>query len=61
MFTKFCVRKPEGKKERPRQRLEDIKICLKFIECDALNLIQLDENVVHWQALMNLVMDLLFP
>jgi hypothetical protein len=54
---KILVRKPEGKRQfrRARNRWEEnIKIVLKEIWCRSVDWIHLAQEVIQWQALVNL-------
>jgi hypothetical protein len=57
---KSLVRKPEGKKHRHRWE-HNIKIGLTQIGWEAVDWILLTQNMDQWQALVNMIMNLLVP
>jgi hypothetical protein len=64
MFYRILVGKPEGKRQlgRPRRRwVDDIKMDLREIGWDGMDLIDLAEDRDQWRALVNTVMQLRVP
>jgi hypothetical protein len=61
---KTLVGKPKGKRPlgRPRHRwVDNIKIDLREIGWDGMDLIDLAQDRDQWKALVNMVMNLWFP
>jgi hypothetical protein len=61
---KVLVGRTEGKRllGRPKRRWEDnIKMGLREIVIDGANWIRLAQNMVHWRAFVNMVMNLQVP
>jgi hypothetical protein len=61
MHIGFSWENPEGKRplERPRRRWEDnIRMYLREIGWDGMDLIDLAEDMDQWRALVNTVMNL---
>jgi hypothetical protein len=55
--------KPEGKRplERPRRRVDSIKIVLREIGWDGMDWIDLAQDRDQWRAVVNTVMNLRVP
>jgi hypothetical protein len=61
---RILVGKPEGKRtlERPRRRwVNSIKIDLREVEWDGMDLVDLAQDRDQWRALVNTVMNLQVP
>jgi len=61
---RVLVRKPEGKRPlgRPRHRWEDnIKMVLQEVGCVGMDWIELAQDRDRWRALLNAIMNVLFP
>jgi hypothetical protein len=61
---RILVGKPEGKRPlgRPRRRwVNNIKMDLRKIEWDGIYWIDLAQDMDHWRALVNAVMNLRVP
>jgi len=61
---RVLVGKPDGKRPlgRPRHRWEDnIKMDIQEVGCRGMDWIELAQGRDRWQALVNAVMNLLFP
>jgi hypothetical protein len=61
---RISVGKPEGKRPlgRPRRRwLDNVKIDIREIEWDGVDLIELAQDRDQWSALVNTVMNLRVP
>jgi hypothetical protein len=61
---RILVGKPEGKRPlgKPRSRwVNNIKIYLREIECDGMDLIDLVQDRGQWRALVNTVMNIWVP
>jgi hypothetical protein len=61
---RVLVGKPEGKRPlgRPRRRWQDtIRMDLKEIECGGMEWIDLAQDIDHWRALLNTVMNFRVP
>jgi hypothetical protein len=62
--NRMLVGKPEGKRPlgRPRRRwVDNIKMNLRETGWDGMDWINLTYNRYRWMALVNMVMNLLFP
>jgi hypothetical protein len=61
---RILMGKPEGKRPLGRQRrrwVDNIKICLKEIEWDGMEWIELAEDRDQWRGPVNTVMNLRVP
>jgi hypothetical protein len=56
------VRKLSGKRQlgRPRRRWDDIKMNIREIRSESVDVIDLAQNVIRWRAVVDTAMKILF-
>jgi hypothetical protein len=57
---RILVGKPEGKRPLGRP-MDDIKICLREIEWDGVDWIDMAQGRVQWRAVVNMVLNFWVP